>query len=121
MSHEIKRELELPKKASKSTTQKKKKKVLQSQPVSSDEDDYNFMSEEGDNVQETMNNHLRRNQGQKGLISTLQSKNTHKDTKKSGLSMKKGASIPGDYANFVRKQKTMQIPAPTQALSKQPK
>ena len=42
------------------------------------------MDEEGDNVQETINTQLRRNQGQKGLISTLQSKNLQKELKKSG-------------------------------------
>ena len=85
MSQEANREVDLSKKVSKSTTQKRKKKQpLQSQPASSEEDDYNFMDEEGDNVQETINTQLRRNQGQKGLISTLQSKNLQKELKKSG-------------------------------------
>ena len=86
MSQEANREADLPKKVSKSTTQKRKKKQpLHSQPASSEEDDYNFMDEEGDNVQETINTQLRRNQGQKGLISTLQSKNLQKEIKKSGV------------------------------------
>ena len=86
--------------------------------ASSEEDDYNFLSDEGEMEKETITTHLKNNAGHRGLISTLVQKNPLiREARKGGHNSKKGAAIPHDYASFVRKQK-MQIPAPIQTISK---
>ena len=63
-------------KVSSSATQKeKRKKGLKSQGQTSEEDDYNFLSDEGEHEKESITTHLKNNQGHRGLISALVSKN----------------------------------------------
>ena len=81
--------------------------------ASSEEDDYNFLSDEGEMEKETITTHLKNNAGHRGLISTLVQKNPLiREARKGGHNSKKGAAIPHDYASFVMRKQKMQIPAP---------
>ena len=92
---------------------------MRSHNISSEEDDYNFLSDEGEVEKESITTHLKNNQGHKGLISALVSKNPlQREANKRAQNKNKVGAIPGDYANYVRRQKKMHIPAPTQAISK---
>ena len=91
---------------------------MRSHNISSEEDDYNFLSDEGENEKESITTHLKNNQGHRGLISALGNKNPlQREGSKRAQNKNKGGAIPSDYASYVRRQK-MHIPAPTQAISK---
>ena len=92
---------------------------MRSHNISSEEDDYNFLSDEGENEKESITTHLKNNQGHRGLISALGSKNPlQREGSKKAQNKNKVGAIPSDYASYVRRQKKMHIPAPTQAISK---
>ena len=112
--------VDFSRKVSSSATQKeKRKRAMKSPHISSEEDDYNFLSDEGENDKESITTHLKNNHGHRGLISALVSKNPlqRERSRKGAQSKNKGGAIPSDYASYVRRQK-MHIPAPTQAISK---